>query len=85
MLSKVIAGDPNKLRLNLRLVSLDGLKMAAPNLDGNKWPEIGEEIKRKDKLKDANLKEMQKAVKDKNLDGLQVTGRFHLFISFSVS
>ena len=67
--------EPNKLRHHLRLVSLDGLKMAAPSLDTNKWPEVGEELKRKEKAKDDNLKEMQKAIKDKNLDSLQVRPR----------
>ena len=72
LLARTVASEPQKLRHHLRLVSADGLKMAAPNLDGKKWPEIGEESRRKDKAKDDVLREMRKAVADKNLDSLQV-------------
>ena len=72
LLARTVDSEPQKLRHHLRLVSADGLRMAAPNLDDKKWPEIGEESRRKDKAKDDVLREMRKAVADKNLDSLQV-------------
>ena len=71
-MSQTIASDPKKLRHHLRLVSADGLKMATPDLPADKWPEIGEEAKRKDLLKNDTLKDLRKALEDKNLDHLQV-------------
>ena len=46
--------------------------MATPDLQTDKWPEIGEEAKKKEKAKTAYLDKMKKTLKEKNLDGLQV-------------